>query len=98
MVSLTVSFPQSMEAFQGLNLCPINRGMPQSEPPSFHVRLTPALMKRIKIAAVENERSINAEISARLDRSFDLGDDDRAKAVKLLAETLALLDKGRRPK
>ncbi|RUV69665.1 MAG: Arc family DNA-binding protein [Mesorhizobium sp.] len=69
--------------------------MPQSDNPSFHLRLTPALRKRIRLAAVENERSINAEISARLERSFSLDEEDRAKAVKLLTEAILVLDKAR---
>jgi hypothetical protein len=68
--------------------------MSQSDPPSFHLRLTPPLQKRIKLAAVENERSMNAEILARLERSFAENDVDRAKAVKLLADAISLLDKG----
>ncbi|MFC6487327.1 Arc family DNA-binding protein [Nitratireductor sp. GCM10026969] len=72
--------------------------MPSSEPPSFHLRLSADLMKRIKLAAVENDRSINAEIAARLERSFDLTDGDREIALKLLADTVAILSKGSRKK
>ena len=53
------------------------------------------MQKQIKLAAVENERSMNAEILARLERSFSESDEDRKKAVKLLAEAQELLDKGR---
>ncbi|WP_165900039.1 Arc family DNA-binding protein [Borborobacter arsenicus] len=68
--------------------------MSQSDPPSFHLRLTLPLQKQIKLAAVENERSMNAEILARLERSFSVDAADRAKAVKLLADALSILDKG----
>jgi plasmid stability protein len=68
--------------------------MPQPDASSFHVRLQPDLMKRLKVAAAENERSINAEISARLAGSFDLSDDDRQKAVNLLTQAVDLLTKG----
>lgn len=66
------------------------------DPPSFHLRLPPRLLKQVKVAAAENDRSMNAEIVARIERSFTLGEDDRARAVKLLAEALVVLDKGRR--
>ncbi|TPN44423.1 Arc family DNA-binding protein [Mesorhizobium sp. B1-1-4] len=68
--------------------------MPQSEPPSFHVRLTHALMKRIKLAAVENQRSINAEIAARLENSFDLDDGERQQLRAILTDARKVLDKG----
>lgn len=68
--------------------------MSDIDKPSFHLRLTPALRKRIRVAAAENERSINAEIAARLERSFTAGDEDRMKAAKLLAEAASILDKG----
>jgi hypothetical protein len=69
--------------------------MPQPDNPSFHLRLTPALRKQIKLAAAQNERSINAEIQARLERSFVIDDADRVQALKLLTEVVSLLDKGR---
>lgn len=68
--------------------------MSQQDQPSFHLRLPPSLQKQIKLAAVENERSITAEIVARLERTFTDNDADRAKAVKLLADALSILDKG----
>lgn len=68
--------------------------MPLPDPPSFHVRLTAALQKRLKISAAENERSMNAEIVARLERSFDLTDAERDKAKALLTEALAIIDRG----
>jgi len=66
--------------------------MPQSEPPSFHVRLSASLLKRLKISAAENGRSMNAEIAARLEQSYELAAADRAKAAALLAQLQALLD------
>lgn len=68
--------------------------MSQSEPPSFHLRLPQPLQKQIKLAAVENDRSITAEIVARLERTFADGDTDRAAAVRLLNDALNILDKG----
>lgn len=59
------------------------------------VRMPARLKKLIKIAAAENERSLNAEIVARLGRSFDDDADSRRRATQLLSEALALLDKGR---
>jgi plasmid stability protein len=56
--------------------------------------MTPALQKRLKIAAAESERSMNAEIVARLEQSFELAAADRDRAVKLLSEALAVLKKG----
>ena len=70
--------------------------MSQSDPTSFHVRLSPALMKRIKLAAVENERSINAEIFSRLENSFDLADSNRQEIRDLLTDALAILEKGQK--
>lgn len=67
--------------------------MPQSDPSSFHVRLSPALMKRIKVAAAENERSINAEIAARLDDSFGVTNEERQKLRTLLSEATRMLGK-----
>ncbi|HET7413418.1 MAG TPA: Arc family DNA-binding protein [Pararhizobium sp.] len=63
-------------------------------PPSFHVRLSPALMKRIKMAAAESERSINAEIAFRLENSFDLADGARQEIRSLLSDALSIIDKG----
>ncbi|RUM97887.1 Arc family DNA-binding protein [Pseudaminobacter arsenicus] len=84
--------------------------MSQQEPPRFNLRLTPDLQKRIKHAAIESERSVNAEILARLETTFSpdptaqlaavlrpfasLGDHDRAKIVELLAQTVDILAKG----
>ncbi|WEX10327.1 Arc family DNA-binding protein [Chelativorans sp. AA-79] len=51
-------------------------------------------MERIKIAAVENRRSINAEIAARLERTFDLPESDREEALRLLREVSRVLTDG----
>lgn len=68
--------------------------MPQSEPPSFHVRLSASLLKRLKVAAAQNDRSMNAEIATRLEQSFELAGADRSKAAALLAQALAILEGG----
>ncbi len=47
-------------------------------------------------AAVDGGRSMNAEVVARLERSFAEHDQDRNEAVKLLADALSLLDRGRK--
>jgi hypothetical protein len=49
-------------------------------------------MKRIKVAAAENDRSINAEIAARLENSFSLPDSDRQDLKALLSEAITVLD------
>lgn len=83
--------------------------MSQREDPRHNLRLTPELHKRLKLAAVENERSMNAEITVRLERSFEpepltalaealrplakLSDGDRARAGELLIEFGSLLAK-----
>lgn len=66
----------------------------QTDPPSFHTRLPASLLKRLKIAAVENERSMNAEIVARLESSFDLNDAERDQVRALLAQAIAVIDMG----
>ena len=62
--------------------------------PSFHVRLPAAMQKRLRLAAAENGRSINAEILARLEGSLDLDASDRGRALALLKQAAALLEKG----
>jgi hypothetical protein len=71
--------------------------MPAQDRLTIHVRITPELLKRIKMAAVHNERSLNAEVTSRLERSFPLSDGDRDTVVKLLAEAIAVIDKGKAP-
>lgn len=68
--------------------------MPPPERLTIHIRLSTSLLKQIKITAAENERSMNAEIAARLERSFGPDDEGRRAAVKLLAEALSILDRG----
>jgi plasmid stability protein len=65
-----------------------------SQLPSFHVRLPAALKKRLEAVAAANNRSINAELQARLERSFDLDAADRGKALQLISEAATLLQKG----
>jgi hypothetical protein len=72
--------------------------MPATDRLIIHIRITPELLKRIKRAAVENERSLNAEVTSRLERSFSLDNSDRDDALKLLADVVALIDKGRAPR
>ena len=61
----------------------------------IHIRITPELLKRIKRAAIENDRSLNSEVTSRLERSFTLDNSDRDAALKLLADVAALIDRGR---
>jgi hypothetical protein len=68
--------------------------MPPQDRLTIHIRISPALLKQLKIAAAEGARSMNAEISARLERSFGPEDKNRRTAVKLLGDVLALLDRG----
>jgi hypothetical protein len=84
-----------MDAFTVVGLSFISRGMPQIDRLTIHIRVSPSLLKRIKIAAAKGERSMNAEIAARLERSFSLDDGDRASAVKLLTDAITILDRGR---
>ncbi|WP_019170703.1 Arc family DNA-binding protein [Pseudaminobacter salicylatoxidans] len=70
--------------------------MSKSDHPSFHLRLPPHLLKQVKLPSVEIERSITAEILARLERTFADDDADRREAVKLLTDAISLLDKGGR--
>lgn len=58
------------------------------------LRLPTQLKKLAKIAAAENERSLNEEIVARLKRSFGHDDKDRQRAARLLSEALSIIDKG----
>ncbi|NTF43088.1 Arc family DNA-binding protein [Rhizobium rhizogenes] len=44
---------------------------PRQTDPQFKLRLTPGLKARIERAAEANNRSMNAEIIARLEESFD---------------------------
>lgn len=70
--------------------------MAPTEPPSFHLRLPAALLKQIKIAAADGERSLNAEIVARLERTFGDDAESRKRVARLLKEALTIVDKGAR--
>lgn len=58
------------------------------------IRISDSLKKRLKITAAENGRSMNAEIVARIEQSFDLKAGDRGQAVALLAQAMTILEKG----
>ena len=68
--------------------------MPPPDRLTIHIRLAPALQRQLKMVAAENGRSMNAEIAARLERSFGPEDESRRAAAKLMAEALSVLDKG----
>jgi hypothetical protein len=77
--------------------------------PRFHLRLTPALKKKLAHAAIENERSLNGEIVARLERSFKPSEeeqliralrnayvhDDMGRVGEILRELATLIEKVR---
>jgi len=65
--------------------------MPAQDRLTIHIRITPSLLKRIKRADVENERSLNAEIASRLEKSFSIDNSDRDAALKLLADVVAII-------
>lgn len=81
--------------------------MPQLDDPRHNLRLPADLKKKIAHSAVDNGRSMNAEILARLEASFApapireienllktitaLDDDDRAEAFSLLARASDIL-------
>ncbi|TIL53808.1 Arc family DNA-binding protein [Mesorhizobium sp.] len=66
--------------------------MPQSD--DVKIRMPPEMKKRLKKIAADNGRSMNAEIMARIEQSFELAGGDRAKAVALVAELKTILEKG----
>lgn len=83
--------------------------MPQPQDPRHNLRLPPELKKKLLHSAVDNGRSMNAEILVRLEKSFDsssngsvetllrsmlaLGEDERAKVAALLSEATSILSK-----
>lgn len=83
--------------------------MATNEDPRHNLRLTPALRKRLAHAAIDNGRSMNAEILARLEKSFEpdpvaqlvdalkpvasLSDEDRAEIGRLLVAIGIILRK-----
>lgn len=86
-------------------------GMSEPEQPRFNLRLTPSLQRRIKHAAIDNDRSINAEIIARLELSFapdaathlgealtpfaNLDPSERDQVKRLLNEAFEVLSRGK---
>ncbi|WP_199923556.1 Arc family DNA-binding protein [Sinorhizobium fredii] len=84
-------------------------GMPQSEDPRHNLRLPTELKKKLAHSAVDNGRSMNAEILARLDQSFApapmheienllrfvvaLRDEERAEVMALLSKATDILGK-----
>ncbi|RWN78043.1 MAG: Arc family DNA-binding protein [Mesorhizobium sp.] len=66
--------------------------MPQSD--DVKIRMPPEMKRRLKKIAADNGRSMNAEIMARIEQSFELASGDRAKAVALVAELKTILEKG----
>ena len=88
--------------------------MTEHENPRHNLRLTPALKAKLGHAAIDNGRSMNAEILDRLDRSFDpdpatqfvealrpvaaLSAADRKRAGQLLADLGAILAKDEKAK
>ena len=67
-------------------------GMQKADRLTSHIRLTPALKKRLKVAAAENGRSLNEEVVSRLEGSFELDGEQRARVKALLGEALAALE------
>ncbi|NEI60945.1 Arc family DNA-binding protein [Rhizobium leguminosarum] len=81
--------------------------MPQLDDPRHNLRLPADLKKKLAHSAVDNGRSMNAEILARLEASFapapireienllktitTLDEDDRAEAFSLLARASDIL-------
>ncbi|AEH88161.1 FitA-like ribbon-helix-helix domain-containing protein [Mesorhizobium opportunistum] len=61
---------------------------------TIHIRLTASLVRQLKVSAAESGRSMNAEVAARIERTFSADDADRKRALGLLAEVIAILDKG----
>jgi hypothetical protein len=62
---------------------------PRQTDPQFKLRLTPELKQGIEKSAAANNRSMNAEILARLSRSFWV--EDRLETQKMLHESSSLL-------
>lgn len=83
--------------------------MAQIEDPRHNLRLTSELKKKLQHSAVDNGRSMNAEILARLEESFApspmreienllrsmvaLNGDDRAEVSDLLSRATSILSK-----
>lgn len=80
------------------------RRMNANDAARFNLHIGADLKKRIKLAGVVNNRTMNGEIVNRLERSFDpdpldlrallsLDGDDRSKAAELLHQLTGLLSK-----
>lgn len=83
--------------------------MPPHDDPRHNLRLTPDLQKKLKHSAFDGGRSMNAEILARLERSFEpdpgtmmaealrpvasMSEGERLKVGQLLVDLGALLSK-----
>lgn len=83
--------------------------MPQADDPRHNLRLPPELKARLAHAAIDGGRSMNAEILARLEKSFEpeplreiesllrvmskLSDSERSQVVDRLAEIAAMLSR-----
>lgn len=65
------------------------------EDPQTKLRLPPELKARIEQSAKEHNRSMNADMVARLEKSFeDSGDSDAAQNMRLMyEETKAMLER-----
>lgn len=76
--------------------------MTEKQPPSYPLRMPQELRERLTEAAKANNRSMNAEIVARLERSFQDGDEDFEQGFrsvmqeKEIARLNALLDEKHR--
>lgn len=66
--------------------------MPKADRLDSHIRLSPALKRKLKIAAAENGRSFNEEVALRLEGSFEMNSSQRGRLKALLGEALAELD------
>ena len=86
--------------------------MPQRDDPRHNLRLPPELKAKLGHAAIDNGRSVNAEILARLEQSFapdatsqivdllrsvpSLTDNEKLTLGKLLVTAGSILTKGQR--
>ncbi|MER8811426.1 hypothetical protein [Mesorhizobium sp. M0965] len=68
--------------------------MPKPPPDEFHIRVSPALYKRVRHAQVDSGRTLNAELVAIIERGLDLRDENLEKGLKLIKDGLDLIEKG----
>jgi len=66
--------------------------MPKTDRLTSHIRLSPALKRRLKVAAAENGRSLNEEVVLRLEGSFEVNSSQRGRLKELLGAALSELD------